>query len=294
MQAELKTKILGVLKEQDLLFLIIIIIIYKLRAELKTQILGVLKEQGFSINKNSIQLENQNTENLKKVHETAKLERINKNLKFIENNKNLILDNLTDGKNLEVNNIKPQLIEIEPNTKYETLFRWWNLSWWSLPYEHPFGRQMRYVIWDEYHKSIIGLIGLQSPIFHWRVRDKYLGIKKEKRDYWINQSMAAQRLGAIPPYNQILGGKLVSYLMTTKNVKNNYEQKYKNKKTLMKKRTIPPRLLFITTTGAYGKSSVYNRLKFKDEYIAKFIGYTKGYGSFQIPNNIYKENDRIP
>ena len=106
MQAKLKTKILGVLKEQDLLFLIIIIIICKLRAELKTQILDVLKEQGFSINKNSIQLKNQNTENLKKVHETSKLERINKNLKFIENNKNLILDNLTDGKNLEVNNIK--------------------------------------------------------------------------------------------------------------------------------------------------------------------------------------------
>jgi hypothetical protein len=36
------------------------------------------------------------------------------------------------------------------------------------------------------------------------VRDDYLNIPKEDLDYIINKSMQAQRLGALPPYNQIL------------------------------------------------------------------------------------------
>lgn len=112
---------------------------------------------------------------------------------------------------------------------------------------------------------------------------------KKTRDFWVNQSLSTQRLGALPPYNYILGGKLVAYLMTSDIVRNKFKQKYAEIKTVIKKRKLPARLLFITTTGAYGKSSVYTRLKYKEQYVAKFIGYTQGSGSFHIPISFYED-----
>jgi hypothetical protein len=47
-------------------------------------------------------------------------------------------------------------------------------------------------------------------------------------------------------------------------------------------------LLFITTTSAFGRSSIYNRLKYNDDMIAEKLGYTEGYGSFQIPDDLYE------
>jgi hypothetical protein len=56
----------------------------------------------------------------------------------------------------------------------------------------------------------------------------------------------------------------------------------------MEGRKIPARLLFVTTTGAYGMSGVYTRLKFKEKEIASFIGFSSGIGSFHIPNLLYQ------
>ena len=189
---------------------------------------------------------------------------------------------------LDVSKIRPKLIEVKTGTIHAELFRWWNLTWWSLPYERSYGRQMRFVVWDEYHNAPIGLIGLQSPILSWNVRDHHLGITPEKRDFWVNQSMNAQRLGALPPYNKFLGGKLVASLLASDVVRQSFHNKYKDYETLLKKRVIPANLLFITTTGAYGKSSVYNRLRFDNDKICEFIGYTNGSGSFHIPNTLYE------
>lgn len=259
------------------------------KKNLKNRVITVLKKQGYKINGDGFVLRNESREVKRDAHVLAKAERMNQSENFITKNIDLIRKYMIDGKDLDINKIDPQIIEVKEGTKYETIFRWWNLVWWSLPYERAYGRQMRLVVWDKYHNAPIGLIGLQSPILSWSVRDQFLGIGIKDRDYWVNQSMSAQRLGALPPYNYVLGGKLVASLMTTSAVRKKFEKKYSGQKTILKKRKIPSRLLFLTTTGAYGKSSVYSRLKFNDEFISKFIGYTKGTGSFHIPNNLYED-----
>ena len=89
-----------------------------------------------------------------------------------------------------------------------TTYRWWNLVWWSIPYQHSYGRQMRFIVWDTAHDIPFGLILLQSPVLKMSVRDKYLEITKEELDLWGNKSMHAQRVEALPPYyNEILRGK---------------------------------------------------------------------------------------
>lgn len=47
-------------------------------------------------------------------------------------------------------------------------------------------------------------------------------------------------------------------------------------------------MLFISTTSAFGKSSIYNRLKIGEQKIAEKLGYTQGFGSFQISDELYK------
>lgn len=245
--------------------------------------------QGYTFSHNAFTLLHNDRETRKKVHETAKKERLQEHNSFINRDTKFVSQFLISGKDLNVEKISPRILLVESDSEKDRIFRWWNLVWWSLPYEKAYGRQMRYIIWDEYHNAPIGLIGLQSPILSWNVRDKYLGVKSADRDYWINQSMSAQRLGALPPYNYILGGKLVASLMTADKIRQDFTKKYRGVTTLIEKRTLPARLLFITTTGAYGKSSVYTRLKFGDDQIASFIGYSQGNGSFHIPNLLYEE-----
>lgn len=259
------------------------------KASLRRKVISVLKRQGYSVHGDKFVLENNSRENRRGAHLVAKAERMSENEKFITKNIPIIERYLIDGKKINIDKIQPQIIEVKEGTLYETIFKWWNLVWWSLPYERAYGRQMRFVIWDKYHNAPIGLIGLQSPILSWSVRDKKLGITTEKRDYWVNQSLSAQRLGALPPYNYLLGGKLVASLMTTDVVRKKFTKKYEGKRTVLKDRKLPARLLFLTTTGAYGKSSVYNKIKINNEAVSSFIGYTQGSGSFHIPNNLFED-----
>lgn len=255
--------------------------------ELKDQVVQSLISQGYSMKEDGFILDHLDRQSKRDVHYQARVERVKKNIKFILGNVNIIAKYLRDGKDINVNKIDPQLVLVKPGTEFEVIFRWWNMVWWSLPYEKAYGRQMRYLVWDRYHNAPIGLIGLQSPILSWSVRDDYLGIKANERDYWVNQSLSAQRLGSLPPYNELLGGKLVASLMTSNKIRTDFESRYKDRVTLLANRVLPSRLLFLTTTGAYGKSSVYNRLKMDGVPISQFIGYTRGSGTFHISDTLF-------
>ena len=256
---------------------------------LKFNIVKILKLQGYKVKPNGFFLKNDERDTKRQAHYIAKAERMLDNESLVIDQSDFVKQFMVDGKELDVTKIDPVLVEVKPGTKWETLFRWWNLVWWSLPYEKSYGRQMRFVLWDKYHKAPMGLIGLQSPILSWSVRDNYLDIGPTDRDFWVNQSLNAQRLGALPPYNNLLGGKLVAAMMSSDYVRRKFKEKYSNIKTLMKDRSIPADLLFITTTGAYGKSCVYSRFKMNGIEMAKFLGYTNGTGSFHIPNFLYED-----
>ena len=167
------------------------------KGQIRKEVVKVLRQQGYEVGKSTFSLSDIDRETIREVHSLAKVERINKRKDFIKRKASLIKRSLLAGDKLEVEKINPRLIEVEADSEWEALFRWWNLVWWSLPYEHAYGRQIRYVVWDQYHKAPIGLIGLQSPILSWSVRDEHLGISKKDRDYWVNQSLSAQRLGAL-------------------------------------------------------------------------------------------------
>jgi len=256
--------------------------------ELRNKIIEALKAQGFKINPHLRPKRNEK-ETIKKVHEQKRKEQLRLHKKFLLENLDEIKKFSIDGKNIQPDKIKLKLIEVKPDSFESRLFFWWNLVWWSLPYDKPIGRQIRFVLWDEYHDAPFGLIGLQSPPLASSVRDNYLGLNNGNREYWINQSMYGQRIGALPPYNELLGGKMVALSLVSNEIRKAYEKKYRNRKTLLKKRKIPNRLLFITTTSAYGKSSVYERIKYNSEKVSIFLGFTAGAGTFHLPQELYEE-----
>lgn len=104
--------------------------------------------------------------------------------------------------------------------------------------------------------------------------------------------------GALPPYSEILGGKLVALLMASPQVIADYERRYKEAPSeiasRMKGEEIirPSHLVLLGTTSLYYVgSSQYNRLRApaaKGELKYHDIGKTKGYGSVHLSQRTYR------
>ena len=102
--------------------------------------------------------------------------------------------------------------------------------------------------------------------------------------------------GAIPPYNEILGGKLVALLATSPQVISDYRDRYSNKRSEIASRLKgedvcrPADLVYVGTTSLYYiGSSQYNRLKipgsiFNSSHDVKWkeLGKTIGFGTLHI------------
>lgn len=260
--------------------------IESIKKTLRTKIISHLEMQGFDLNNPDKAL---SKDEYKSLQQNATVEERKSHIKSILEHNKLAFQYLKSSSDIDPKKIELELIEVKSGSKEEKIYKWWNFIWWNLPYQRAYGRQMRFVIWDKYHDAPFGLIGLQSPILKMADRDRYLGIPNDELDVWINKSMSAQRLGALPPYNDLIGGKMVAMALISNEIRNAYKQKYNATSTLIKGRHIEPELLFTTTTSAFGRSSIYNRVKIDQHKILNKIGNTKGYGSFHISESLYLE-----
>lgn len=256
--------------------------------KLRKRIIQVLKEQGFKINPH-VRPRGHSKTTYRQIQQKAKFEQVSLQKNFLIGSTKKVRDYCRDGNEIIPEKISLELREVQSGSFEEILFRWWNFIWWSIPFQRSYGRQMRFLLWDTTHEAPFGLICLQSPVLKMAVRDRWLGLPKDELDIWVNRSMNAQRVGALPPYNELLGGKMVALSLTSNEIKETYREKYKNYVSIIKGRKLNPDLLFITTTSAFGKSSLYNRLKYNGEVVAECLGYTQGSGSFHIPGELYEE-----
>lgn len=215
-----------------------------------------------------------NKEIIKETMSFKRSEILNKNKDWIKKYADIAIDNLANG--LDVLNSKfiPR-IEVCETPAQHRLFRLLRY-YWSSPYSEYVGRRIKLIIRDYGlpNKPVIGIVALGSPIIHIPERDEFIGWDKTTRTNNLNYMMDAYVIGALPPYNYLLGGKLVSYILASSEVRKIFEDKYKGSNY--------PHLAGIFTTGLYGRSSQYNRLKFKDNLLFKPIGFTKGFGSLHL------------
>lgn len=178
--------------------------------------------------------------------------------------------------------IEPELIEVGAHRSLEgQLFRLLR-SYWSMPFSKGYGRRLRFLVMDKHHEAVIGLIGLQSPSADLKCRDQYLGTTKADKLAIVNTTLDAYTVGASPTYAPLLGGKLVAGLIHSEKVRQLYWRKYAAAQSLIEDRRLTQPLLAVTTTSAFGRSSIYNRLKMGDQLLAKPLGFTRGFGTVHL------------
>ena len=207
---------------------------------------------------------------------------IDRNLSWIENNLELARENLASGEDILKSEINPR-IEVCNTQKQNDLFRMFRY-YWSSPSSDYVGRRMRFLVRDDgvAGSPVIGIAALGSSIIHIPARDKWIGWDIKTRTDRLIYAMDAYVVGALPPYNELLGGKLISYILASNEIRDLYAQKYASQKTIIKSRSAND-LAMIFTTSLYGeRSSQYNRLRYDKSLIYNPIGETSGYGSLHI------------
>ena len=206
---------------------------------------------------------------------------ISKHRKWIDKNIQYARKNLANGIDVLNSKIDP-IIEVCETEKQHRLFRILRY-YWSSPYSEYVGRRIKLIIRDRAlpNKPVIGIAALGSPIIHIPERDDFIGWDKKTRTKNLIYTLDAYVIGALPPYNYLLGGKLISYILASNEVREIYRKKYQGQVTLTEKR-IANKLVGIFTTSLYGNSSQYNRLKFNDELLYQPIGQTKGFGTLHL------------
>lgn len=212
----------------------------------------------------------------------------------------LLRENLATPREVEVGSIAPELSIVESETQESELFNAACLLW-SVPVSKGFGRRMRYLVKDASNGKLIGIIGLTDPVFNLTPRDAWVGWSSHDRAKRLVNVMDAFVLGAMPPYSKLLGGKLVALLAASRDVVQDFRQKYRAYEGIISENKKDPRLVLITTSSALGRSSLYNRLRIPGSvaYITEEESdrvptwYTQGYGHFHIPEALFSELQHV-
>jgi hypothetical protein len=146
------------------------------------------------------------------------------------------------------------------------------LSFWGVPVSAGYGRRLRFIIWDKTHYKVFGIFGLCDPVISLKVRDDYIGWDRNQKHERLYNLMSAYVLGAVPPYNELFGSKLVALAVGCKEVCSIFEEKYTGRKTLIRGRQPISKLVAVDTMAFFGKSLIYEGLP---EW--RFLGFTNGY-----------------
>jgi len=246
-----------------------------------------LSRQGFRIQDGAISPPDQSSkEHLRELHAEAVQHQRERSRAGLERHEEELLRRIANGDEVEPGGIKPRISLVHAGTEDERLFRWCRLHW-SIPTSAGYGRRLRFLVSDESNGKVMGLIGLSDPVYALGSRDAWIGWDGPAKREGLRQVMDAFVLGAVPPYNTLLAGKLIAMLVTSSEVQATYLDRYSEVQGRISGRVHGRSLALITTTSALGRSSVYNRLRYRDRVIATSVGFTSGSGDFQFANGLY-------
>jgi hypothetical protein len=255
--------------------------------KLRILIIESLTSQGFRVKDSEIlPPRNLTKPRLRKLHSLAVKHRVEKSKAGLVRHESRLLKYLAAGTEVDPERIVPRLVEVQPDSDDELLFRYASLHW-SVPVSSGYGRRLRFLVIDESNGKLIGVLGLGDPIFSLSGRDQWIGWDREARKKRLRNVMDAFVLGAVPPYSSLLCGKLVAMLAASNEVRKAFSRKYGSQQSLISARRLDKRLVLITTSSALGRSSLYNRISFDGQLLYQRAGFTQGSGEFHFVNGLY-------
>lgn len=225
---------------------------------------------------------------VRQLHRAQRRDRLQSAQRFLEHALPKTLSSFADGSELDVSRIRFALRVVKSDTAEADLFRVATMTW-SVPVSAGFGRRMRYLVWDEGHDRLAGVIALGDPVYNLSVRDNAIGWTVHDRAERLVGLLDAYVLGAVPPYSFLLGGKAVASLVRSRDVAADFKAKYGGSVGVISKAEKSADLLAVTTTSSMGRSSVYNRLRLGGEAYFERVGYTIGWGHFHITDGLFEQ-----
>jgi hypothetical protein len=256
---------------------------------LRGQLLGVLRSQGFKLDDaHLVKQKLYRKAQVRKIHSISREERLAVEQPFVAEWLPRLSKYLASGSDVVPEKIDPVPLVVDDDPEMAALFRVASL-WWSVPVSKGFGRRFRVLLFDRAAGKVMGLLGLTDPVFNLRARDSWIGWDARQRERRLAHVMDAYVLGAVPPYNQLLGAKLVALLAASDFVRAVFRRRYRKSMSVIREREFDGRLAMVTTTSALGRSSIYNRLRFADKEVFQEVGLTQGYGHFHLADGTYEQ-----
>ena len=258
-------------------------------ASLRRKVRRQLRSLGFRKSYDgALEIDGDDKDLVRSLHGPQRTDRLSTNSDFLSRRGPKLLHYFASGRDINPAAIQPELEQVYAGTWQADLFRLAALTW-SVPVSNGFGRRLRYVIWDAYNEKLLGLIAIGDPVFNLMVRDNLIGWNADDRRERLVNVMDAYVLGALPPYNTLLGGKMVACLVRSREIYNDFTRTYGLTAGIISGKVKKPRLLAVTTSSSMGRSSVYNRLKLGGVRYFQPIGYTGGWGHFHISDDLFLE-----
>ena len=258
-------------------------------AALKRAIRRHFKTLGFTRNPDGeLVLPGEGKPVVRQLHRGQRRERLQSGQAFLERALPQVLPSFANGAELDVGRIQLRLRPVKSGTREADLFRVATMTW-SVPVSVGFGRRMRYLVWDEGHDRLAGVIALGDPVYNLSVRDNEIGWTVHDRAKRLVGLLDAYVLGAVPPYSFLLGGKAIACLIRSRDVFDDFKANYGSTVGVISKASKNASLLAVTTTSSMGRSSVYNRLRLGDDDYFERIGYTIGWGHFHITDALFEQ-----
>lgn len=258
-------------------------------AALKRAIRRHFKTLGFTKNsEGELVLPGEGKTVVRQLHRAQRRHRLQAAQPFLDRALSGVLPYFANGSEINVDRIRLGLRVVKSGTLEADIFRVATMTW-SVPVSVGFGRRMRYLVWDEEHDRLAGVIALGDPVYNLSVRDNAIDWTVHDRAERLVGLLDAYVLGAVPPYSFLLGGKAVACLIRSRDVYADFQAKYGATVGVISKAEKSANLLAVTTTSSMGRSSVYNRLRLGGEPYFERIGYTVGWGHFHITDALFEQ-----
>jgi hypothetical protein len=257
-------------------------------AALKRALRAHLRNLGFTKDEHGgLVLPGVSKEIIRRMHRGQRRERLADAQPFLARVLARALPHFADGAEIDPRRIALRLRLVKSDTAESDLFRVATLTW-SVPVSPGFGRRLRYLVWDEGHDRLAGVIALGDPVYNLSVRDALIDWTVYDRAQRLVGMLDAYVLGAVPPYNFLLGGKAVACLIRSRDVYDDFHRAYGRSVGVISKRKKHARLVAVTTTSSMGRSAVYNRLRLDGTAYFERIGFTEGWGHFHITDALFE------
>jgi hypothetical protein len=209
------------------------------------------------------------------------------NADFISKYEDELIKEFAHGHEIKLNDFEISVLEVK-DEKDEKLFKYASLTW-AVPVTQGYGRRSKFLVKDKSNGKLVGIFALGDPVFNLGPRDNLIGWNKEDKIDRLFNVLDAFVLGAVEPYRKLIAGKLVALMVVSNEIQQFIKDKYANKTSIIQGEVKNSTPVLFTTTSALGKSSIYNRIKFKDRLVFRPTGFTKGFGHFHFSDDLFDD-----